>query len=96
MGNVRVLKFPVSGYGTEQTFRCKRSRLLDIQAQGDQLVCWVETRDEFPESEVALISVGTGWEVPSDVLAGYVYFKTVQDCCGLVWHFYEKRLISCK
>lgn len=94
MGNVRILKFPVSGFGIEQKFKCKRSRLLDIQNQDDQLVCWVETRDEFPEVDVAMIGIGTGWEVPAEILAGHVYFKTVQDSCGLVWHFYEKRHIS--
>lgn len=91
MGNVQILKFPVSGNGLVSSFRCKRSRLLDIQCQKGSLVCWVETRDEFPESEVRLIGIGTGWEVPSDLLSGAVYFKTVQDDDGYVWHFYELR-----
>ena len=94
MGNIRILKFPVFGSGGETTFQCKRSRLLDIQLQGDQLVCWVETRDEFPMSEIKIMSIGTGWEVPSELLCGYIYFKTVQDCEGYVWHFYEKRHMS--
>lgn len=91
MGNVKILKFPVKGYGLISNFRCKRSRLLDIQLQGTQMMCWVETRDEFPDSEVSLVSVGTGWEVPSEEISGAVYFKTVQDHAGYVWHFYEMR-----
>lgn len=91
MGNVKILKFPVKGYGLVSSFRCKRSRLLDIQLQGPNMMCWVETRDEFPESEVSLISIGTGWEVPSEEITGAVYFKTVQDYDGYVWHFYEMR-----
>jgi hypothetical protein len=52
-------------------------------------MCWIETRDDCPETTIELISIGTGWEVPSEVMDGSFYFKTVQDALGYVWHFYE-------
>jgi hypothetical protein len=49
MATTRILKYNVnSGYPTKIT--CRRNRLLDIQLQGQSLVCWMETRDDLPET----------------------------------------------
>lgn len=89
MNTTRILKYPVKGNGVPTSITCRRHRLLDIQLQGNQLMCWVETRDDLPKTTTELVSVGTGWEMPSDILEGARYFKTVQDAVGHVWHFYE-------
>ena len=89
MGITRILKYPVKGRGEVTTITCQRYRLLDIQLQGLELVCWIETRDDCPETTTELLSIGTGWELPSDVMDRALYFKTVQDAAGYVWHFYE-------
>ena len=89
MNNARVLKYPIAGEGVVNSIICRKYRLLDIQLQRDELVCWIETREECPETTTKLISVGTGWEVPSEILDKGFYFKTVQDAYGFVWHFYE-------
>lgn len=88
MATTRILKYNVnSGYPTKIT--CRRNRLLDIQLQGQSLVCWMETRDDLPETTTELVVIGTGWEVPSDVMRDTKYIKSVQDYFGFVWHFYE-------
>ena len=88
MSTMRILKYPIGG-GVTTSITCKRYRLLDIQLQGDNLVCWIETRDDCPETTTKFLSIGTGWEIPSDLLNGSDFFKTVQDSYGYVWHFYE-------
>ena len=89
MSTTRILKYPVNGNGAVTEITCRRHRLLDIQLQGDNLVCWIETRDDCPETTTNLLSVGTGWEMPSDLMNNTFYFKTVQDAYGYVWHFYD-------
>lgn len=89
MSTTRILKYPVNGNGVSTSITCRRHRLLDIQLQGSKLMRWVETRDDLPKTTTELVSVGTGWEMPSGILEGARYFKTVQDAVGCVWHFYE-------
>ncbi len=89
MSTTRILKYPVKGNGEVTKITCRRRRLLDIQPQGYELMCWVETRDDLPETTTELVSIGTGWSLPSDVMDDTLYFKTVQDANGYVWHFYE-------
>jgi len=89
MSTTRIFKYPVNGNGEVTRITCRRHRLLDVQLQGHDLMCWIETRDDCPETTTELISVGTGWEVPSEVMDGSFYFKTAQDALGYVWHFYE-------
>lgn len=85
----KILKYPVKGNGQVTSITCRRHRLLDIQPQCDGLMCWIETRDDLPETTTELMSIGTGWELPNAVLENAFYFKTVQDIAGYVWHFYE-------
>ena len=89
MSTTRILKYPVNGDGAVTSITCRRYRLLDIQLQGEILMCWIETRDDCPETTTKLLSIGTGWEMPSDFMNDSFYFKTVQDAYGYVWHFYE-------
>lgn len=89
MSTTRILKYPVNGNGAVTSITCRRHRLLDIQPQGLELMCWIETRDDSPETTTELIAVGTGLEMPSDIMDSAFYFKTVQDASGCVWHFYE-------
>lgn len=89
MATTRILKYTMNGLGSTTRITCRRYRILDIQPQGYDLVCWIETRDDFPETTTEIASVGTGWEIPSDVMCDARYLKTVQDVNGYVWHFYE-------
>lgn len=89
MSAVKIYKFPVHGDGRVSQIKCGRVKLLDIQLQNNQMVCWVETRDDFPVTTTELIAFGTGWPVPVELIEKMRYFKTVQDAYGFVWHFYE-------
>lgn len=53
------------------------------------MMCWVETRDDFPITTTELVAFGTGWPIPTEIIGDMKYFKTVQDAAGFVWHFYE-------
>lgn len=89
MSTSRILKFPVRGNGEVTSITCRKHRLLDIQLQGNNLMCWIETRDDLPEVTTELVALGTGWDIPSEMMSNAVYVKTVQDAFGYVWHFYE-------
>lgn len=88
MSTTRILKYPVLG-GSVTTITCRLRRLLDIQLQRGELVCWIETSDDIPETTTKLLSIGTGWDIPSETLNKAIYLKTVQDDYGYVWHFYD-------
>lgn len=89
MGTTRIYKYPVNGNGAVNPIVCRRSRLLDIQLQGNEMMCWIETRDDLPETTTELVAFGTGWPIPTELFTDMRYFKTVQDAAGFVWHFYE-------
>ena len=89
MSNIRILKYPVNGSGEVTRITCRRKRLLDIQRQNLDLVCWIETDDSLPETTTELVCIGTGWSVDADIFKDLKYLKTVQDTSGYVWHFYE-------
>ena len=90
MSTRRILKFPVKGCGADTLITCRRYAILDIQLQGTEMVCWIETDDSLPETTVELTSIGTGWNLPSELMDNYYYIKTVQDADEFVWHFYER------
>ena len=89
MSSVKILKYQVAGNGELTNIICRKSKILDIQLQGYSMMCWIETRDDLPEVATSILSIGTGWDMPSDFMDGANFIKTVQDACGYVWHFYE-------
>lgn len=85
----RILKFPLrEDAGNE--IKCRFLRLLDIQVQNSIITAWVLTDSEMPEKMVNFVPIGTGWEIPVEILEGMEYVKTVQDDYGYVWHYYMK------
>lgn len=89
---MKIYKYFVGREGLKTEHTGKFSKLLAIQAQGNGVYAWFEISDDAPMVTVEIISVGTGWEVPDDVMAGRKYFGTVQDSDGFVWHYYVKEL----
>lgn len=87
---VSIYKYPIFGNGVLNKITCRRKKLLDIQMQNDEIVCWMEVDDDLPETTTELISLGTGWRVPKEDMYSFGYRKTVQDAVGCVWHFYEQ------
>lgn len=89
MATTKILKYKLNGLGNPTRITCRRSLILDIQTQEGDMVCWIETRDDLPETTTEIVSIGTGWEIPSDIMCDTRHLKTVQDYNGYVWHFYE-------
>lgn len=90
MSSQRILKFPLLGGGAVTTIKCRFVRVLDIQVQRSTMAAWVLADDSAPEAVIELVPIRTGWEIPSEVFEKMKYFKTVQDSCGYVWHYYMK------
>ena len=63
----------------------KNSNFLAVSMQGRDICLWVEVAVEAPTEKRWFRVVGTGWDLPDDVID---YIGTVQqgDC---VWHVYE-------
>lgn len=91
MGMQKILKYPLMEGEQATKIKCKFVRLLDIQLQSDKTVAWILNDSKAPEATIMITPVGTGWRVPSGVLDGMEYVKTVQDKYGLVWHYYMNR-----
>ena len=90
MGVRRILKYPLYCGQTTTDIKCNFVRVLDIQVQHSNVTAWILTDDSVPEVEISLIPVGTGWEIPSEIMDGLEYIKTVQDDYGFVWHYHMK------
>ena len=60
-------------------------QILDVQNQNGVPVVWVIVNTELKKEPTALIAIGTGWELPSDIKE---YVGTVQDEYGYVWHYF--------
>ena len=89
MSVTRIFKYPVSGGGVATRITCHLKRILDIQLQDGDIMCWIETCEECPDKTIEILSVGTGWSMPSEFINKSSYIKTVQDDMGYVWHFYD-------
>lgn len=88
MSTCRILKYPLYRGEVPTEIKCNFVRVLDIQVQHSQVMAWVLTDDAKPGAEIQLIPIGTGWEIPSEVLDKAEYIKTVQDDYGYVWHYH--------
>lgn len=85
----RILKYPLNPGGVASiVLDCKCSQILDIQIQHGKTVVWVETQDDMPAVNLRFVAMGTGWEIPTEVIDRMQYIKTVQDVAGFVWHYY--------
>lgn len=87
-----ILKFPLMPGEMPTNIRCNFVRLLDIQVQRSIVTAWIMTDTNAPEITLQVIPLGTGWEIPSDILKSLEYIKTVQDTAGFVWHYYMKKV----
>ena len=90
-----IYKYPlnIEGY---TTIKAKFAQILDIQMQFDKPVLWAVVDENMEESDITLVSVGTGWPLSST--EEWTYFKTVQEAEGaLIWHFFiVENECSCK
>lgn len=92
MSVCRILKFPLNEGNAITEIKCRFVQLLDIQNQRAIVSAWILTDSSAPEVTIRFVPVGTGWEIPSDVLQPLKYAKTVQDDFDYVWHYYMAKV----
>lgn len=91
MNAKRILKYHLYNGEVSTEIKCRFVRLLDIQVQHSVVTAWILTDDSVPEVDVELIPIGTGCEIPPEVMDKVEYVKTVQDAYGFVWHYHVKK-----
>ena len=89
MNTTRILKYSLIPGAASTEITCKVRKLLDIQTQKGKPVIWIETADDIPEQTFHIVAVGTGWELPTDIMRDMKYIASVQDSEGFVWHYYR-------
>lgn len=81
-----IYKYSIFESGTKIT--APIDEILDIQYQDGIAVMWAIVDDErFVPTEITVTALPTG--LPFGENPG-IYFKTLQDMFGYVWHFFIK------
>ena len=91
VSNQTILKYPLYRGGVPTEIKCRFVRVLDIQLQNNTATAWILTDDSVPEVEVNIIPIGTGWDIPAEIMEVLEYIKTIQDSYGFVWHYHMKK-----
>lgn len=81
----RIYKYKLGFEGEIVNITARIEKILDIQSRGSDVVLWALINDDFPEKELDIIAIGTGWDLPS---GADEYLGTAQDEFGLVWHYF--------
>lgn len=81
----RIYKYKLGFEGEIVNIKARIEKILDIQPQGSDVVLWALINDDFPEKDLDIIAIGTGWDLPS---GADEYLGTAQDEIGLVWHYF--------
>ena len=82
----KIYKYDLGEDGNVVSLRGNFSRILDIQTQGYNPRIWMEIDDSYPEVEINIVAIGTGWEIPKE----YEYWHYVKSTIvgPFVWHYY--------
>lgn len=83
----RILKYEVGRDGQAATLSGQFVRLLDVQSQGPSICVWIECDESAPEVSIDVVAIGTGWDLPDELMVGLNYVGTVLDG-PYVWHYY--------
>jgi hypothetical protein len=69
------------------------SKLLDVRPQNDKLCAWAlvdpDHMDVVNVKMPDVLILGTGWEIPLEIIDRYDHFKTIHTG-GFVWHIFKK------
>ena len=89
-----ILKYEVGRNGDVYTITGRIARLLNVMWMPTQgMMVWCEISDDVEEVSLDIASIGTGWELPNDVMATMKYFGTAFDGMN-EWHYYWTRHIE--
>ena len=84
----RIYKCALGKDGEIITYKGKFERFLSVQTQNEVPHVWIMLDDDIPEVSIDIAAIGTGWDLPSDVMAQMGYIGTAQDGFGFVWHYF--------
>ena len=90
----QIVKYEVGRNGDVYTITGRIARLLNVEwipTQGAMVFC--EISDNVEEVSLDIASIGTGWELPDDVMQTMRYFGSIFDGMD-VWHYYWTRHIE--
>lgn len=82
----RIWKYDLKENGVT-TIQGRIRNIKTIMVQGGIPRIWIEMDDDCDEISIDIVSIGTGWEVPTEVLGkmGYINSVIVGD---YVWHYH--------
>lgn len=90
----QILKYEVGRNGDVYTITGRIARLLNVMWVPTQgMFVWCEISDAVEEVSLDIASIGTGWELPDDVMATMRYFGTAFDGMN-EWHYYWTRHVE--
>lgn len=84
----RIYKYALGRDGEVVTYKGKFEKFLQIHTQNGIPTVWIEVNDDLPETSIDIAAIGTGWELPADVMTQMGYIGTAIDGFGFVWHYY--------
>ena len=84
----RIYKYALGRDGEVVTYKGKFERFLQVQVQNGIPQVWIMLDDDMPEVSIDIAAIGTGWELPADVMTQMGYVGTAQDGFGFVWHYF--------
>jgi len=82
-----IYKYPLTVEDVQKVKLPTRHRLLKVHAQNDVPTLWALVDPEFPDTEIEIRIIGTGWELPREV-ADWDYLGTVHTP-PFVWHIFK-------
>ena len=84
----KIYKYALGREGEVITYKGNFERFLQVQTQNGIPHVWIMIDDDMPEVSIDIAAIGTGWDLPSDVMAQMGYIGSAQDGFGYVWHYF--------
>lgn len=85
----KIFKYDLGEDGAIVSLRGNFSRILNIETQGYIPRIWMEIDDSYPEVEINIVAIGTGWEIPEEY-ENWHYVKSA-IVGPFVWHYYADK-----
>lgn len=90
---MRILKYKLPH--KENTLLMPKGDVISVQIQDNEITMWVIVKEEKPLTNRVFFVVGTGHEFEGDRDMTLILHRgTVQTSKGLVWHVFERRIIT--
>lgn len=82
----RIWKYDLKENGVT-TIQGRIRNIKTIMVQDSIPRIWIEMDDDYDEISIDIVSIGTGWEIPTEVLGKMKYINSV-IVGDYVWHYH--------